>query len=227
MKFRIRQTFDGTPQEVMRAYADPNFYPYLQNLTKVGQPQVVDRRDEGGQALLWVRYKFIAPLPGAARKFIDPNRLTWVEASRFDLAAGIVYSQLNPDHYPDKLAAQATATFTSDAGPQGRTTRTIDGELVVKGIPLLGGKVEHAIVGGLREHMVEEQPIAQWWIDYLRTLPEPESGAAPEAAPAASYDSASDSGYGAPVAEPDPAAQWQQPPPDPQGGPGAPVSPVW
>jgi hypothetical protein len=201
MKFRIRQTFSGTPQEVMRAYADPNFYPYLQNLTKVGQPQVVDRRDEGGQALLWVRYKFIAALPGAARKFIDPNRLTWVEATRFDFEARVAYSQLNPDHYPDKLAAQATATFTADAGPNGGTTRTIDGELVVRGVPLLGSKVEQAIVGGLREHMVEEQPVTEWWLEYLRTLPEPEAGAAPAAAP-------------------------QQPPPDPSGG-GSPVTPVW
>ncbi len=162
MQFRIRQVFDATPLEMMRVYCDPDFYPYLHNLPKIGQPQVLDRREEGGQVLMWVRYLFQGDLPVAARRVLDPSKLTWVEAARYDFESLTAWTQLLPDTYKDKMTCSATVAFTADPGPQGRSTRTIEGDLKVS-MPLVGGKVEGAIVSGLREHMVDERPIANWW----------------------------------------------------------------
>lgn len=184
MQFRIRQTFEAEPEQVMQVFADPGFYPYLHNCTKIGQPEVLDRREEGGQVLLWVRYRFLGELNAAVRKAIDPVKLTWVEASRFDFATGTVASQLLPDHYADRMTCTATVTVTRDPTREARSTRTIDGDLTVR-VPLVGSKVEHAIVSGLREHAVEEQPIAAWWLTQLAATPaSPSDPSSPEMAPA-------------------------------------------
>lgn len=193
MQFRIRQNFEATPVEMMHVYSDPAFYPYLHNLPKIGAPEVLDRRDEGGQVLMWVRYLFRGDLPAAARRVLDPSKLTWIEAARYDFESLTAWTQLLPDNYADKMTCSATVVFSSDPGPQRRSTRTIDGELKVS-MPLVGGKVEHAIVSGLREHMTDERPIAEWWAasrrDQADAAPEASTaeqppGAAPPATPGA------------------------------------------
>ena len=189
MQFRIRQNFEATPIEMMHVYTDPEFYPYLHNLPKIGAPEVLDRRDEGGQVLMWVRYLFRGDLPVAARWVLDPSKLTWIEAARYDFESLTAWTQLLPDNYADKMTCSATVVFSRDPGPQRKSTRTIDGDLKVS-MPLVGGKVEHAIVSGLREHMTDERPIADWWAANLRdraaggeAAPEP---ATPETPPPAS-----------------------------------------
>lgn len=184
MQFRIRQNFDAPIDAVMRVFTDPGFYPYLHGLTKIGAPQVLDRREDGEQVLMWIRYQFTGDLPAAARRVIDPAKLTWVEAARYDYTARTAWTQLIPDHYGDKMTASAVVTFEADPGPHGRSTRTLDGDLKVS-VPLVGGKVEHAIVSGLREHMAEEQKVAAWWLGQKAAGldPQPPAAAQPDAPP--------------------------------------------
>lgn len=157
MRFQVTQRFDAPVDEVLGAYTDPAFYEELVGLPKIGEPKVLEHTTSAGRVLLRVHYRFTAALPSAATRVIDPAKLTWVEETTYDLGAESSRSRLVPDHYPDRLSASANATFAVDGTG---TVRRIDGDLKVR-MPLVGGKVEAAIVSGLREHLADEARVAE------------------------------------------------------------------
>ncbi len=161
MRFEAEQAFRARPDRVLALYTDPDFYPALAGLPKVSAPDVLEHRVDGDRVLLRVRYAFTAPLPAAATAIIDPAKLTWVDETWFDLATDSASTRLLPDHYPDKMTASAAATFTAEGDG---TRRRIRGELRVR-VLLVGGKVEGAIVSGLREHLTDEARVAQQRLD--------------------------------------------------------------
>jgi hypothetical protein len=67
-----------------------------------------------------------------------------------------------PDHYGHLLKASGTFRLHPSAGGPG-TRRTAEGELRVS-VPLVGGKVERAIVSGLQEHAEREQVVLEEWL---------------------------------------------------------------
>jgi hypothetical protein len=113
---------------------------------------VLDHQVEGDVVELRVRWRFSAPLSSAARAVIDPQRLTWVEASRHDLAARQVTFRMLPDHYVDRFSCSGGYRF--EAAGTG-TRRQIEGDLRVKA-PLVGRAVEGAIISGLRDQLASE-----------------------------------------------------------------------
>ena len=153
MEFTIEQAYAAAPDAVAAAYTEPALYERVGEASSLGRPQVVDRRVEDDAVLLQVRYRFAGQLNGAARRALDPSKLTWVEHSSHDLATRKVEFQLVPDHYGDRFKASGTAVVA--AGPGGGATRTVRGTLTVKA-PLVGRAVENAIVSGLRDHLRAE-----------------------------------------------------------------------
>ena len=153
MEFTIEQAYAAAPDAVAAAYTEPALYERVGEASSLGRPEVVDRRVEDDAVLLQVRYRFAGQLNGAARRALDPAKLTWVEHSSHDLAARRVEFQLVPDHYGDRFRASGTAVVA--AGPDGGATRTVRGTLTVKA-PLVGRAVENAIVSGLRDHLRAE-----------------------------------------------------------------------
>jgi len=160
MRFQVEQRFDAPVATVLATYTDPAFYERLVGLSKVGEPQVVEYRTDAQQVVMRVHYRFTADLPSAALAVIDADKLTWIEESTYDLAAATCRSKLLPDHYPDRLTASATSAFTA-AGAG--TVRRIDGDLRVR-MPLVGGKVERAIVSGLQDHLGDEARVANQYM---------------------------------------------------------------
>jgi hypothetical protein len=149
------QRYDSPATEVIAAYADPLLYPTLVGLPKLGGIEVLDHGVDGARASLSVRFRFTGDLPSAVTAVIDPVKLTWIQRSRHDLTAGSTAFDLVPDHYPDRLRASGTFAVTA-AGAGSR--RTVTGELKVRGVPLMGGRVERAIVDGLGEYLEAEAP---------------------------------------------------------------------
>lgn len=160
MKFRIQQRFTGTPDDVARAYADPDLYVALQQLPKPSKPDVVSHAVDGDVVTLEVRYRFAGELSSAARAVIDPNRLTWVERSIHDLSARVTTFTMLPDHYADRFRCSGTYRF--EAAEPG-TLRHGDGDLRVK-VLLVAGPVEGAIVSGLKEHLIDEVAIVNSFV---------------------------------------------------------------
>lgn len=161
MRFRIEQRFAADVDAVARAYADPALYTALDGLPKLSRPEVLSREADGDTVGLEVRYQFGGELSAAARAVIDPSRLTWVERSVHDLAQRSVWFTMVPDHYADRFRCSGSYRFEPI---EGGCRRTGEGDLRVKAL-LVAGAVEGAIVSGLEEHLVDEVPIVEAFVN--------------------------------------------------------------
>jgi hypothetical protein len=158
MRFKLEQRYGAEPDAVARAYADPALYASFTDLPRAGRPEVVAHRGDDGVVELEVRWRFTADLSGAARAVIDPARLSWVEASRHDLAARRTTFRMLADHYADRFSCTGEYRFTPSAG--GGAVRVVEADLRVKA-PLVGRAVEGAIVSGLEEQLRAEVPAVE------------------------------------------------------------------
>jgi hypothetical protein len=156
VEFSVEQTYTAEPEAVARAYASPQLYEHLDGLGKLGRPEVLEHRVEGSIVQLAVRYWFVGALAPAVTAVVDPRRLSWVEHSTHDLAELTVGFRLVPDHYRDRLEAEGRSAVVPRPGRG--AVRTVTGTLRVRAL-LVAGKVERAIVSGLREHLAAEAPI--------------------------------------------------------------------
>lgn len=160
MRFSLSQHIAAPIDEVAEAYAGAELYAHLGATEKLGPPEVLDRRDDGGVVTLDIRYRFVGDLAPAVTAVVERDRLSWVERSVHDLDARRVDVELLPDHYADRLRCTGTYRYSEDGGG---TLRDIEGELKVRAL-LVAGAVERAIVSGLEEHLVAEARAVE---DYL------------------------------------------------------------
>jgi len=153
MRFQIEQVFAGPVEAVARVYTEPRFYERLGDLPKLGRPAVLDRRANGSEVHLAVRFRFTGHLSSAVRKVVDPAKLSWVEESVHDLEQHTVTFHMQPDNYADRLRFDGSSRF--EPVGEGETRRVSEGDVVVR-VPLVGRAVEGAIVSGLRDHLAAE-----------------------------------------------------------------------
>lgn len=163
MRFRLDQRFPAPPGRVVEVLLEPAFLDQLDDLPRLGRPQLLDQHRDGPRVRRRVRHTFTGDAPPAARRVVDPARLTWVEESTVDLAAHRAHWFVQADHYPRLLRASGTWHVEADGGQgAGGARRVVEGEVRVS-VPLVGGKVEAAIVDGFREHArAEERAVAAW-----------------------------------------------------------------
>jgi hypothetical protein len=149
VRFRIVQRIAAPVDAVAAAFVDPAFIDRLATLPKLGNPALLAQDRQGDTVRQQVRYRFAGELSSAVLLVIDPERLTWVEDATVDLARHVTDVRIIPDHYGDRL--KASMHITAVAGPTPDTTvRTAEGDIRVP-MPLVGGKVERAIVSGMEE----------------------------------------------------------------------------
>lgn len=160
MRFRFEQRFDAPIERVEAALLDPGFLDRLGELPKLGRPQLLDQRDEGDLVHRRVRYAFVGELSSAVTAVVDPAKLTWVIDSTADRRTHRSTFRIVPDHYRDRLQASGTYTLHAEGG---RTRRVAEGDLRVR-FPLVGSKVERAIVSGLAEHSAAEEAALRDWL---------------------------------------------------------------
>jgi hypothetical protein len=173
VRFHVEQAIPTERATVEAAFVDPSFYPSLGNIDALAPPEVLEceQDPESPQVVhLRVRYRFRGTLSPAVRRVVDPDRLTWVDVSRFDRATHLMSFRMQPDHYPDRLWCEGTYRF--DAAPDGSTVMVMDGEVRVS-FPLVGGLVERALVGGLRQHMAAIARMVAEWPGGRSTRPDP------------------------------------------------------
>jgi hypothetical protein len=160
VRFAFEHRYAAPPDEVAAAYADPDLYARLIALPKMEVLEVLDHRVDGTTVQLQVRSRFAAELPSAARRVLDPAKLTWVEHTTHHLAARTVTFRLDPDHYGNRLHATGSYRFEPDGSG---TLRRSDGEVAVS-YPLVGKAVERAIVSGLDEHLHSEIAVVERFV---------------------------------------------------------------
>lgn len=160
MRFRLEQRFAAPPAAVEDALIDPRFLARLASLPNLGGAELVRREVDGDLVHLDVRYAFAGTLSSAVTAVVDPDKLTWVDAATFDRAASRSEHRIVPDHYGGRLTCSYTASVAAAADG---SRRTVEGELKVH-FPLVGGRVERAIVSGMEEHARLEAAALDDWI---------------------------------------------------------------
>jgi DNA-binding transcriptional regulator YbjK len=160
VKFRIDQHIPAPLAAVEAALLDRDFVAATADLPKLGAPELLELRRDGDRAHQRVRYRFTAQLSGAVTRVIDPAKLTWVDDARYDLTSHTSRHRILPDNYADRLQASYDVALESLGDS---TRRLVTGELTVH-VPLVGGRVERAIVDGLEEHANAEAELLGRWI---------------------------------------------------------------
>lgn len=148
MNFLIEQQLNGSADAVQSVLFDPGFVAARSTLPKLGDAQLLESTQDDSSGHQRIRLRFTAPLSSAVTAVIDPNKLTWVDDATYDLVAHTAEHQIVPDNYADRLSCSYRARLE---GRDGGTHRSLDGVVKVR-MPLVGGKVEKAIVSGLEEH---------------------------------------------------------------------------
>lgn len=162
MDFTIEQRIAAGVAAVGDALVDRQFIAATVDLPKVGGAELLDQQRDGTTVHQRIRYHFTGELSSAVTKVIDASRLTWVEESDHDLAAHRSAHRIVPDHYADRLQASYSARLEPD-GDDSRTRRRVSGTVKVR-MPLVGGRVERAIVSGLEEYAVAEAELMGRWL---------------------------------------------------------------
>lgn len=154
MEFRLEQRFAAPLAVVEAALLDPSFAVHLRT-----RPQLVAEERDGSVVRRSVRHAFVGELSGAVTAVVDPAKLTWVDVGVHDLETHRSTHHIVPDHYGSRLTCEYETVLVADGD---RTTRVVTGALRVH-MPLVGGRVERAIVSGLAEHAEQEEAaLAEW-----------------------------------------------------------------
>jgi len=161
MRFQLEQRIAAPVDAVVTAFVDPAFYETLEALPNLGRPELLSREERGPVIRMRVRYRFTGHLSAAVRAAIDPKKLTWVEEADHDLAARHVSFRMIADHYADRFRSSGTYRF-APAGDDA-TVRNCTGDVEIR-MPLVGRRVENAIVSGLREHLGSETDLVERFI---------------------------------------------------------------
>jgi DNA-binding transcriptional regulator YbjK len=160
VKFRIEQRIPAPLADVEAALLDRDFVAATADLPKLGAPELLEQRRDGDRAHQRIRYRFTAQLSSAVTRVVDPAKLTWIDDATYDLTSHTSRHRILPDNYADRLQASYDVALE----PLGDSTRRVaSGELTVH-VPLVGGRVERAIVDGLEEHATAEAELLGRWI---------------------------------------------------------------
>ena len=161
MRFHLRQLVRAPLVHVEAALLDPAFIAHLATLPDLGQPALLDQSEAGDIVQRRIRYAFVGELSAAVTAVVDPRRLTWVEESAFARSTHRSTFRIVPDHYANLLEAAGAITLRPE---DGLVAREAEGDLRVR-LPLVGRKVETAIVQGMAAHAEREADALQRWID--------------------------------------------------------------
>ena len=160
MDFTLTQEIAATVDQVEAALTDAGFLATMTDLPKIGSVEVLEQTRDGNTVHQRVRYLFTAELSGAVRRVVDPDKLTWIEDSTSDVAVHTASYRIDPDNYANLLEGAYDATITATMTG---ARRVATGQVKVR-VPLVGGKVEKAIVDGLKENSDAQAELLTAWI---------------------------------------------------------------
>jgi hypothetical protein len=162
MHFELEQRIQCPVDQVVAAFVDPRYYDMLDALPKLGRPEVLTHEVHDSTAHLRIRYRFTGHLSSAVRAAVDPQKLSWVEDAEHDLVNHRVRFRMLADHYADRF--QCSGTYRFEPAGDAATDRVCAGDLQIR-MPLVGHRVEKAIVSGLREHLDSEVELVERFIN--------------------------------------------------------------
>jgi len=159
--FHVEQRFAAPVEAVEAALLNPEFVGRLSDLPKIGRAELISQEEgDDGTVDQEVRYVFTGNLSAAVRAVVDPNKISWILESQFDRTAHRSSWRILPDHYGDRLSSHGETALIADGDG---TRRVMDGVVKVH-MALVGGRVERAIVSGLKEHAAAEAQVLEQFL---------------------------------------------------------------
>lgn len=152
MRFRVDNLIRLRREVVAAAFLDPAFYETLGEMPNIKAPELLEMRDEGDRVHLRFRYAFSGDLPSAARRVLDPARMTWIHRETIFREEHRSEFEMVPEYYKDKMTCSG-GYLLLDMGPE--TNQRLEGDLVVR-YPIVGRLVEKAILSGMRQNLAHE-----------------------------------------------------------------------
>ena len=143
MRFHAEHRFTAGVTDVIAVLTDPGFHLDLQ-LPDLRLLDVVDHRDDAGEARLLLRYEFVGHLDPVVKRLLGTRPLTWLQDLTVDRAGhgGRLTFALETD--PQRLHGTASFVFATEG--QG-TVRRLEGTIKVS-VPLIAATAERRIVAG-------------------------------------------------------------------------------
>lgn len=160
MKFRIVHDVNVPAEKYWQYLMDPELEAAVAKVTNLAEFRVFEAGDQGG---LFVRKVHVIPdvvLPGALKKIIG-DTIGYTQTDR--VPKGVTYYDWTaiPDAIADK--AKISGKFTVESTGEGRSRRTIEGDVDVK-IMLVGKLAEKFVIDELEKNYAKVAREQERWI---------------------------------------------------------------
>jgi hypothetical protein len=159
VKFNLEHTFDAPIDAVEAAMVNPTFLESTR-LPDVGPPKVLSRDENGDTVTLRVSYQYTGSLNSLARRVLSTGDVAWVQETVLNRSTHRTTFTVIPKVHADRFDCGGIMQLTA---VDGKTKRTIDGELEIK-VPIFGSRGERLIVPGLRNRMSREAELLDEWL---------------------------------------------------------------
>jgi hypothetical protein len=157
VEFHAEHEFSAGPAALLGAMTEPTLHLELK-LPDLSLPELVSHEDDGIEALLSLRYRYLGELDALGRRLLGDEPPTWTQEVRVDRSAGRGHLGVRAEVRGEGLDAMGTFVVLE---AQGGCRRLLDGELRVS-LPLIGHSLERRLVGGLLDRLeVESEALEQ------------------------------------------------------------------
>jgi Protein of unknown function (DUF2505) len=164
VEFELRHHFPASVPEVARAILDRDYQESLDGIGPLKSRTLLSQEEEGGTVVRKVRCVLDANFAGPAKAILGAADPAWVEESIWFPEETSWRWTIVPEVAASLISARGVMALSA-AGEN--TTRVVSGDISVN-VPFIGGKVEHAIVDGVRKVYNEEaERLADWLTDHL------------------------------------------------------------
>jgi len=162
-KFRFEHEFQArAPQDIFDIYFDPTHNEEQDRLAEIDRRELVEHKDT--LEIREVVYKVFPRrlLPAAVKAFQKSGPLHYIEHVVWRKADDVIDFSIKPSVMGDRAHIVATYRLVP-VGP-GRVKRTYEGSADVD-VPLVGRRIERAIVEELERSMQRTAKCTQEWLD--------------------------------------------------------------
>jgi len=137
MHFEIKHTFDASTEAVIEGMTDPAFPGFMKEHMKLMSDITPVDRTEGAGRLDWrLRCVPVPMIKHVGTREVPPEALAFIQESSLDRAAKRLSFRNLAEHPKVKKHLESSGTFTF-RDVNGKTERTISGELKVTNLPFL------------------------------------------------------------------------------------------
>lgn len=159
MRLSLRHPLPAPVERAWEQLQTPDYAAALSEVAAVDR-EVLQTGSAGGLPSRTVRLTGRKPLPGAVAKLLGSSQIRYVQEERIDAAARTIHWRVTAPDLSDRFEAQGTWRIIAEGTS---SVRLIEGEIRVS-IPLVGGKIERAVVEELTASYDKSAAFAQRWL---------------------------------------------------------------